>query len=78
MSDLPSMFLAFLQQKFAQEVTVGDAATDVMRQPLFPGLEAKPRELGAPAMPALPPEVMNPPVFDEGYSGGFSDGPEGY
>ena len=75
MTDLPEMFLSFLQQKFAQEVTVGDAATDVMRQPLFPGLEAKPRELNAPEMPQLPPEVMTP-AFDEGYSGGFSDGPD--
>lgn len=76
MSNVPELFLEFLRQKFAQPVMVGDSATDVMRQPLFPGLEAKPRELQAPALPSLPPEVTAPQAPPEGGFGGFSDGPD--
>lgn len=63
MDNLTEAFLGFLKAKFSQPVSVGDGATDVMRQPLFPGLESKPRQLQAPGLPgmaSLPPAPPEP------------------
>lgn len=45
MAEVTERFVKFLQGQFGQQVTVEDAATDVLRQPLFPGLDTKPQEL---------------------------------
>lgn len=59
---LTEQFMAYLKQRFAQRVVVGDGATDVLRQPLFPGLEAPPRELAQ-------MQQMQEPMLDPGMLG---------
>lgn len=43
--EITQRFVEFLQGKFGATVTVDATATDVLRQPLFPGLDGKPAEL---------------------------------
>lgn len=43
--EITQRFVSFLQGKFGARVELDPTATDVLRQPLFPGLDGKPREL---------------------------------
>lgn len=55
--EITERFVKFLAGKFGSPVVVEDAATDVLRQPMFPGLDAKAQLLGAGPMEF--PEYMS-------------------
>lgn len=47
--EITQRFVEFLQGKFGARVELDPTATDVLRQPLFPGLDGRPRQLNEPA-----------------------------
>jgi len=79
-STLVERFIRFLGERFGSKTLAEPGATDVLRQPVFPGLDSKPQELPTDPMMAADPGLMeamfnspSPPdigreeIVDEGF-----------